>query len=181
MVMMDKRQIVDGKTLQIVISRLCHQLLEDHGDFSNSIIVGLQPRGSLLSQRLVAELKQILGYSPLHGKLDVTFYRDDFRRREQPLKASSTEMDFTIEGKRIILIDDVLFTGRSVRAGLDALLDFGRPSQVQLLVLLERKFSRDLPIEPDYLGLSVHTLLQQRIKVEWTETDGADNVWLLSK
>ncbi len=179
--MMDKRQIVDEKTLQIVIRRLCHQLLEDHGNFSNSIIVGLQPRGSLLSQRLVAELNTILGFKPQHGKLDVTFYRDDFRRREQPLKASSTEMDFTIEGKRIILIDDVLFTGRSVRAGLDALLDFGRPAQVQLLVLLERKFSRDLPIEPDYLGLSVHTLLQQRIKVEWKETDGEDNVWLLSK
>ena len=143
--------IVNSQHFQVILNRLSHQLIENHGNFSNSVIIGLQPRGIYLANRLKKNLEEILGNSSSIqcGALDITFYRDDFRRREQPLLPSATNIDFIIENKKVILVDDVFFTGRTVRAGMDALLAFGRPQKVELLALIYRRFSRQLPIQPD--------------------------------
>ncbi|MEM8896139.1 MAG: phosphoribosyltransferase family protein, partial [Bacteroidota bacterium] len=114
------------------------------------------------------------------GRLDTTFYRDDFRRRDVPLKPNATEVDFIIEGKKVILIDDVLFTGRSVRAAMDAMIAFGRPEKVELLVLIDRMYSRDIPVEPTYTGMQVNTIKTQKILVEIKEQDSAeDKIWII--
>jgi pyrimidine operon attenuation protein/uracil phosphoribosyltransferase len=126
-------------------------------------------------------LNEILSTTPVCGNLDITFYRDDFRRREKPIIPSVTNIDFSIENKQVILVDDVLFTGRTIRSGLDALLTFGRPTKVQLLVLIDRRFNRDLPIQADYIGKSVDTLFHEKVKVSWTEVDGEDKVELYMK
>jgi pyrimidine operon attenuation protein/uracil phosphoribosyltransferase len=126
-------------------------------------------------------LESILGKEVQCGNLDITFYRDDFRRREKPLIPSITNIDFSIENKRVILVDDVLYTGRTIRSGLDALLTFGRPSKVELLVLIDRRYSRDLPIQADYIGKTVDTLISERVSVEWKETEGEDKVVLFTK
>ena len=177
---MQSRLILSHTHFDITLKRLCHQLIENHDDFSNSVIIGLQPRGILLARRIQQHLKIILPDIIIPcGDLDTTFFRDDFRRRE-PLLAASTNMDFIIENKKVILIDDVLFTGRSVRAGLDALLVFGRPSKVELMVLIDRKYTRELPIAPDYTGIKIDSVDSERVKVKWKEIDGADEVLLLS-
>jgi pyrimidine operon attenuation protein/uracil phosphoribosyltransferase len=126
-------------------------------------------------------LNEILSTTPVCGNLDITFYRDDFRRREKPIIPSVTNIDFSIENKQVILVDDVLFTGRTIRSGLDALLTFGRPTKVQLLVLIDRRFNRDLPIQADYIGKSVDTLFHEKVKVSWLEVDGEDKVELYMK
>ena len=149
-------------------------------DFSNAIIIGLQPRGIHVVTRLKKELESILNKEIVCGNLDITFYRDDFRRRERPLIPSVTNIDFDIEGKNIILVDDVLYTGRTIRAGLDALLAFGRPSKVELLAFIDRRFNRDLPIQADYIGVNVDTLSQERVSVEWNEIEGEDKVILFT-
>jgi pyrimidine operon attenuation protein/uracil phosphoribosyltransferase len=154
-------------------------LIENHDDFSHSAIIGLQPRGIYLVKRLEKELKKILGDINIPvGALDITFYRDDFRRRNTPIAANKTEMDFIIEDKNVILVDDVFYTGRSLRAGLDAMLAFGRPKQVEMLTLIERKYKRQFPLQPDYIGKSVDSLSSQRVEVEWEEFDGEDLVKL---
>ena len=126
-------------------------------------------------------LEEILGKTIVCGNLDITFYRDDFRRRERPLIPSITNIDFSIENKKVVLIDDVLYTGRTIRSGLDALLTFGRPSKVELLVIIDRRFKRDLPIQADYIGKTVDTLVSERVSVEWQETEGEDKVVLFTK
>lgn len=126
-------------------------------------------------------MEQILGQPVLCGNLDITFFRDDFRRRERPLIPSITNLDFSIENKKVVLVDDVLYTGRTIRSGLDALMTFGRPSKVELLVLVDRRFRRDLPIQADYVGKAVDTLISERVSVEWKETEGADKVVLFTK
>jgi pyrimidine operon attenuation protein/uracil phosphoribosyltransferase len=178
---MQKRLIFDGPLLEITISRLCQQLIENHQDFSKSVILGLQPRGVFLADRLHQNLEKLLGTSVRLGQLDITFYRDDFRRREIPLEANATSVPFIIENQKVILVDDVLYTGRSVRSALDAMIAFGRPSKVELLVLVNRRYSRDLPIQADYIGRNVNTMPSQRVLVEW-EGQGAkkDNVWLVN-
>ena len=170
---METREILNSRHLDLIINRLCYQLIEDHNDFSETVLIGLQPRGILLAERVVGKLKQISGLEDLKsGKLDITFYRDDFRRRETIAAASETDIDFTIENKRVVLIDDVLFTGRTIRSGLDALMDFGRPSKVQLLVLIDRRFSRHLPIQPDYIGRTVDAVISERVDVDWSLNSG---------
>jgi len=164
---MQKRLIVNHQLLEIMVMRLCHQLIETHGDFSDSVILGLQPRGKFVAQRLQSTLATILGKQVPTGYLDTTFHRDDFRRRETPLMANATKIDFLIEGKRVILADDVLYTGRSVRAALDAMIAYGRPAGVELLVLIDRLYTRHLPIQPTYVGLHVDSLQSQRVLVEW--------------
>lgn len=171
--------ILNNRQFALTIKRLCFQLIENHGDFSESVIVGLQPRGIYLADRLAAELKQILGRDDIRcGHLDITFYRDDFRRKEKPLEASPTNIDFEIEGQQVILVDDVLFTGRTIRSGLEALVDFGRPAKVELLVLIDRRFSRHIPVQPDYVGKWVDSIAEQRVQVEWAESEGEDKVLL---
>lgn len=160
---------MEGERLNITVRRLCEQLIENHGQFTESCILGLQPRGILLAQRIHSRLEEQTGLSIPYGELDATFFRDDFRRREKPLKANATHVPFIIEDKKVILIDDVLYTGRSVRAALDAMTAFGRPSKVELLVLINRRYTRDLPIEPDYVGSHVNTISSQKVLVEWQE------------
>lgn len=179
---MQKRLIVNHQLLEIMVMRLCHQLIENHGDFSDSVIIGLQPRGRQVAQRIQSTLRAILGTTVPTGYLDTTFHRDDFRRRETPLAANATRIDFLIEGKKVILADDVLYTGRTVRAAMDAMISFGRPANVELLVLIDRLYSRHLPIEPTYVGRRVNSLQSQRVLVEWQGGEvRQDNIWLITK
>jgi pyrimidine operon attenuation protein/uracil phosphoribosyltransferase len=174
--------ILSGKKFSITLDRLCYQLIEHHGNFSNTALIGLQPRGSLLAKALHHRLTEILSPARIdYGLLDTTFHRDDFRKHKGPIIPSTVNIDFLIEDRKVVLVDDVLYTGRTIRAGLDAMLDFGRPAKVELLVLVDRRYSRQLPIEPDYVGLSVDTRASQKVKVNWQELDGEDSVWLLSE
>src|SRR6201985_2694124 len=173
--------LLDGQKFQITIQRLCRQLIENHNDFSNSAIIGIQPRGIYLAKRIAEELRKILpGQTILHGDLDITFYRDDFRRREQ-LVPNQTRIDFIIENKKVILMDDVLWTGRTIRAAMDAMLAFGRPEKMELLALVDRRYSRHLPVAPDYVGIEVDSIASQKVVVSWKETDGEDKIVLLSE
>jgi pyrimidine operon attenuation protein/uracil phosphoribosyltransferase len=179
---MQELTLLDGQKFQITIQRLCRQLIENHNDFSNSVIIGIQPRGIYLAKRIAEELKNILPESHIHqGDLDITFFRDDFRHRDSPILPNQTKIDFIVEDKQVILIDDVLWTGRTIRAGLDAMLAFGRPKKVELLVLVDRRYSRHLPIEPDYIGIRVDSIASQKVVVNWKETEGNDKVILLSE
>lgn len=177
---MESRVILSDKQLSITLHRLCHQLIENHGDFSQTVFLGLQPRGVFFARRIVQMLKDLCGCSVTYGELDITFYRDDVRRHESPLIPSSTKVDFLIENKKVVLIDDVLYTGRTIRAGLDAMLAFGRPTFVELLVLVDRRFSRELPIQPDYVGKVIDAIDSERVKVFWNENDGQDQVTLFN-
>lgn len=172
--------ILGNPKFDITIKRLCHQLIESHNDFSDSVLIGLQPRGIYLAKRIQEQLKAFLPKKDIKlGNLDVTFFRDDFRTSEKLLLANSTSIDFIIENKKVILIDDVLYTGRTIRAGLDAMLAFGRPSKVELLVLIDRRYTRHLPIEPDYIGLQVDSISSEKVIVKWKETEGKDEVVLV--
>mgnify|MGYP002777705037 CR=1 FL=1 len=178
--MNQQRLILASPLLEIVISRLCQQLIENHQDFQESVILGMQPRGIYFAERIVRELSRTLGRDIPLGYLDATFYRDDFRRRDTPLRPNTTHVPFLIENKKVILIDDVVATGRMVRAALDAMTAFGRPRCVELLVLIDRRYNRDIPIKPDYTGKRVNTLESQRVLVEWTEQGAeADRIWLI--
>jgi pyrimidine operon attenuation protein/uracil phosphoribosyltransferase len=179
---MQKKLVLDSNQLDITLDRLCQQLIEAHSDFSDSVILGMQPRGVFLAELIHAKLEKLVKKKIPLGYLDTTFHRDDFRRREIPAKASETRIDFVIEGKNVILIDDVLFTGRTVRAALDAMIAFGRPSKVELLVLVDRKYTRDLPIAADYVGRYVDTLESQRVLVELEAQGHRQNkIWLINK
>lgn len=160
------------------IQRLAHQMLENNQDLDNTVIIGLQPRGIFLSDRIVAALKSIVPQQKIqYGRLDITFYRDDVRNSLHI--ANTTDIPFSIEGKSVILIDDVLYTGRTIRAALDALLDFGRPAKVSLCVLIDRRFSRELPIQPDFAGKAIDTIITDKVKVNWKEKDEKDEVVLV--
>ncbi len=179
---MQRRLLLGQPQLAITIGRLCQELIENHDNFENSVILGLQPRGIFFAERIEARLREFIGKEIQIGHLDATFHRDDFRRRELPKRANETKIDFLIEDKRVILIDDVFYTGRSVRAALDAMTTFGRPEKVELLVLVERKYSRHVPIKPDYVGHHVNTIDTQKVLVEWEEQGlDDDNIWLINK
>ena len=178
--MMQPRVILDHKKLEITITRLCHQLIEQHKTFNNSALVGIQPRGVQLADRVHQKLQQILKQDNIeYGKLDITFYRDDFRMKGKPMVADETDIGFSLEGKNIVLIDDVLYTGRTVRSALDALLDYGRPADVELLVLIDRRLHRHLPIQAKYVGKVIDSITSEKVKVHWKETDGEDKVWMV--
>ncbi len=169
------KSILTEPQLAITIKRLAHQVLENHVDLANTVMIGLQPRGIYLSDRIVDEIKKDTPADKIHyGKLDITFYRDDIRKELHI--ANRTDIPFSIEGKNVVLIDDVLYTGRTIRAALDALLDFGRPEKVELCVLIDRRFNRQLPIQADYVGKSIDSILSQKIKVYWKIKDGKDEV-----
>ncbi|NBU90635.1 MAG: bifunctional pyr operon transcriptional regulator/uracil phosphoribosyltransferase PyrR [Flavobacteriia bacterium] len=178
---MEKQVILNSKHLELTLKRLSHELIESHNDFSDTVLVGLQPRGIYVVSQLKKQLEIILGKEIVCGNLDITFFRDDFRRREKPLIPSITNIDFSLENKKVVLVDDVLYTGRTIRAGLDALLTFGRPSKVELLVLIDRRFRRDLPIQADYIGKMVDSLISERVSVEWEEIEGEDKIVLYTK
>lgn len=177
---MQPKLLLEKTRFDVTIKRLCHQLIEVHNDFSHTVIIGLQPRGIYLARRIQQELQSILKTKTIHvGELDTTFYRDDFRKKE--LIPNRTNIDFIIEDKNVVLVDDVLFTGRTIRAGLDAMLAFGRPKDVELLVLVDRRFSRHLPIQAKYVGITIDSISTQKVKVDWKEVDGKDKVTLLDK
>jgi pyrimidine operon attenuation protein / uracil phosphoribosyltransferase len=179
---MQKKLILDSDLLDITVSRLCQQLIENHTNFADTVIIGMQPRGIYLAELIHRNLEKILKKSILLGYLDATFHRDDFRRREIPLKASENRISFTIEGKKVILVDDVLFTGRTIRAAMDAMITFGRPDKVELLVLIDRNYNRELPIAADYVGKSVNTLSTQRVLVELQAQGHKHNkIWLVNQ
>jgi len=176
------RIILSKDVFSLTIERLCQQLIEVYGNFENTCLIGIQPRGVLLSERLHSRLVNLSGNKTIsYGKLDITFYRDDFRRREKPLKASSTDMNFLVEGKNVLLVDDVLYTGRTVQAALTALQYYGRPSKVELISLVDRRFNRHLPIQPDYNGITVDALDRAYVKVEWAEHEGEDRILIFSE
>jgi pyrimidine operon attenuation protein/uracil phosphoribosyltransferase len=178
---MQNLTLLDGQKFQITIQRLCRQLIENHNDFSQTVLIGIQPRGIYLARRVADELRSILpGTEILQGDLDITFYRDDFRRREQ-LVPNRTKIDFIIEGKSVVLMDDVLWTGRTIRAAMDAMLAFGRPEKMELLALVDRRYSRHLPVAPDYVGIEVDSIASQKVVVSWKETDGEDRIVLLTE
>ena len=176
---MQSRTIIDNTGVNLTITRLCYQLIENHQDFSNTILIALQPRGTFMLDRIMAKLKEIKpNIAPKIGSIDITFYRDDFRRVDSPIVASRTNMEHSIEGRRIVIVDDVLYTGRSVRSAMDALLDFGRPIQVELMVFIDRRFKRHLPIQPEYVGSRVDSLNSERVILSWDEKEGKDEVQL---
>lgn len=180
---MQQSTLLKGEKFQITIQRLCHQLIENHHDFSQSVIIGIQPRGVFLAKRIIEELKNILQTPDIaSGELDITFFRDDFRTKGSlPLSPSSTNIDFIVENKKVILIDDVLWTGRTIRSALDAIQAFGRARKVELLVLVDRRYARHLPIEPDYVGIQIDSINSQKVVVHWQETDGHDKVTLVNE
>jgi pyrimidine operon attenuation protein/uracil phosphoribosyltransferase len=172
------KTLLSEQQLVITIKRLAHQVLENHLNLENTVIIGIQPRGVFLSDQLVAEIKKELPRTKIqYGKLDITFYRDDVRKELHI--ANRTDILFSIEGKKVILVDDVLYTGRTIRAALDALLDFGRPERVELCVLIDRRFSRQLPIQPDYVGKAIDSIISQKVKVFWKEKDGREEVLII--
>lgn len=174
------KTILNGKQLAITIDRLCHQLIENHLHFEQTVLIGLQPRGVYLSDRIYRTLQQLVPGTNIHyGKLDITFYRDDFNKGTGLHVPNETDINFSIENKKVILIDDVLYTGRTIRSALDAMLDFGRASSVELLVLIDRRFSRELPIQPDYTGRTIDAIISQKVKVLWENRDGKDEVVLV--
>jgi pyrimidine operon attenuation protein/uracil phosphoribosyltransferase len=176
---MSKKTLLNSKDIEIILHRLACQLIENHNDFSNTVLIGLQPRGSFLANRLLSLLKNEYQIKEVKlGSLDITFYRDDFRRREIPLEANTTEIDFLVEDKKVVFIDDVLFSGRSVRAALTAIQSYGRPESVELLVLIDRRFSRHLPIQPNYRGRQVDAINEEKVLVTWKETHNKDAVYL---
>ena len=174
------KTLLNNAQLHITLQRLSHQLVENHLSFQDTVIIGIQPRGIYLSDRIACTVKQITGRPIHYGKLDITFYRDDVHTNDKQVP-NVTDIPFSVEGKNVVLIDDVLHTGRTIRSAMDALLDFGRPKKVELLVLIDRRFSRELPVQPDYVGHTVDTILTQKVKVYWNEKDGKDEVVLIDK
>ncbi|RBW63246.1 bifunctional pyr operon transcriptional regulator/uracil phosphoribosyltransferase PyrR [Tenacibaculum sp. E3R01] len=179
---MSRKTLLTSKEIEIILHRLACQLIENHNDFSNTVLIGIQPRGTYLAQRLAKLLKNDYGISDLQlGLLDITFYRDDFRRRDEPLEATTTEINFLIEGKNVVFIDDVLYSGRSVRSALTAIQSYGRPENIELLVLIDRRFSRHLPIQPNYRGRQVDAINEEKVVVHWKETHKKDTIYLENK
>ena len=177
---MSQKILLTSKEVNIILHRLACQLIENHLDFSNTVLIGIQPRGIYLANRVKSLLENEYKINDIKlGFLDITFFRDDFRRSEKQLEANKTQIDFLVEDKKVVFIDDVLFTGRSINAALTAIQSFGRPSEVELLVLIDRRFSRHLPIQPDYRGRQVDVINNEKVIVSWNEKDGEDAVYLI--
>ncbi len=173
------KPILTEQQIKLTVKRLAHQIHENHLHLKDTVILGIQPRGVFLSDRIVDALKLLVNTATIqYGKLDITFYRDDIRK--QLHVPNTTLLPFSIENKNVILIDDVLYKGRTTRAALNALLDYGRPAKVELCVLIDRRFSREFPIQPDYCGEAIDTFESQKVKVNWFENDGKECVELLN-
>ncbi len=178
---MSQKVLLNAKEVQIALHRLACQLIENHDTFSNTVLIGIQPRGVFFAERIKTLLETEYKVKNIElGYLDITFYRDDFRRSDKTLEANKTKINFIVEDKNVILIDDVLYTGRSIRAALTAIQSFGRPSEIELLTFIDRRFSRHLPIQPDYRGRQVDSINNEKVKVCWKENDGKDVVYLIN-
>ena len=179
---MSQKVLLNAIEVNIALHRLACQLIENHDTFSNTVLIGIQPRGIFLAERIKLLLETEYNVKNIElGYLDITFYRDDFRRREEPLEATNTQIDFLIENKNVVLIDDVLFSGRSVRAALTAIQSYGRPKNVELLVLIDRRFSRHLPIQPTYKGRQVDAINEEKVIVHWKELHSKDAIYIDNK
>lgn len=165
--------LLNGDQIQLTIERLSREVIESI-HFTNTVIIGVQPRGVLLAEKIHQKIIALTGVQIPFGKIDTTFHRDDFRRGKS-LNAKVTEIDFHIEGKEVLLIDDVLYTGRTIRAAMDALLSFGRPTKIELLVLIDRRFNRELPIQPDFVGSVVDTIESVDVEVHWAGEEQINN------
>lgn len=178
---MSQKVLLNSKEVNIILHRLACQLIENHNDFSGTVLIGIQPRGRFLANRIAQMLRSDYKIKNLElGHLDITFFRDDFRRGNKTLEANTTEINFELENKNVVLIDDVLYTGRSIRAALTAIQSFGRPTGIELLTLIDRRFSRHLPIQPDYRGRQVDAINEEKVKVNWAEFEGQDSVYLIN-
>ncbi|MHC5353857.1 bifunctional pyr operon transcriptional regulator/uracil phosphoribosyltransferase PyrR [Myroides sp. LJL115] len=179
---MNPKVLLTSKEIDIILHRLACQLVENHLDFSETLLIGIQPRGRFLAERIKHILENEYHIPSIAlGFLDITFFRDDFRRNQKPLEANKTQIDFLVEDKNVVFIDDVLFTGRSIRAALTAIQSFGRPKEIELLVLIDRRFSRNLPIQPDYRGRQVDAINNESVRVQWSEQGKEDCVFLASQ
>ncbi len=177
---MSRKILLNEKEISIILHRLACQLIENHNDFSETVLIGIQPRGVYFAERLIDLLKKEYKIKDIkYGQLDITFYRDDFRRRDEPLQANETNINFIVEDKNVVFIDDVLFSGRSIRAALTAIQSYGRPKNIELMVLIDRRFSRNLPIQPDYKGRQVDVINAEKVKVSWLATHKKDAVYLI--
>ena len=180
--MAKKKVLMDDGLLEVVIQRLCHQLVENYSPFEKFILIGLQPRGVDFLKELSAHLKNLYPNIEIPtGIIDPTFYRDDFRRGDKQLLAHPTKIPVNLDGYKVLLVDDVLFTGRTIRAGLEAMMEYGRPSSIDLMVLINRKFSRELPIEPLFIGKSIDHYDAQKVRVIWKNEDNDSSQVLLAQ
>ena len=173
---MPKKVLLDSKKIDIILNRLVCQLVENHKDFDNTVLIGLQPRGAFLIDKILEIFdKEYPKIDIKSGILDFTFFRDDFRRSEKTLSASSTQISFSVENKNVVLIDDVLFTGRSIKAAMSSMDSYGRPNSIELLVLIDRRYKREIPIEANYCGAKIDTFKGDRVNVVWGE-NSKDNI-----
>ena len=178
---MSQKVLLNATEIKIALHRLACQLIENHDTFDNTVLIGIQPRGIYLAERLKSLLETEYNIKNIqYGLLDITFYRGDFRRSGKTLEANTTKIDFIVEGKKVVFIDDVLYTGRSIRSALTAIQSFGRPQEIELLTLIDRRFSRHVPIQPDYRGRQVDAINEEKVKVCWLENDGEDAVYLIN-
>ncbi|HON11193.1 MAG TPA: bifunctional pyr operon transcriptional regulator/uracil phosphoribosyltransferase PyrR [Chitinispirillaceae bacterium] len=170
--------LMDSHALDLALTRITHQILERNRDFSRFGVVGMQTRGVYLAQRITRKINEIENLNLVSGTLDVTLYRDDYRMALKQPEVKVTDIPFNINGMDLVLVDDVLYTGRTVRAALDALVDFGRPQTIQLAVLVDRGH-RELPIMADYIGKKINTLPRQEVALKVKEIDQEDSLWLM--
>ncbi len=178
---MSQKVLLNATEVNIALHRLACQLIENHDTFSDTVLIGIQPRGVYVAERIKTLLETDYKVKNIElGYLDITFYRDDFRRNDKPIEANRTKINFIVEGKKVVFIDDVLYTGRSIRAALTAIQSFGRPLEIELLTFIDRRFSRHLPIQPDYRGRQVDAINNEKVIVCWEENDGLDAVYLIN-
>ena len=176
---MPKKILLDSKKIDLILNRLVCELVENHKDFNNTVLIGLQPRGTYLIEKILNIFKK--KYPNINiksGILDFTFFRDDFRRSEKTLKASSTQINFSIENKNVVLIDDVLFTGRSIKAAMSSIDSYGRPNSIELLVLIDRRYKREIPIQANYCGAKIDTFKGDKVNVVWSENSKKDVIYI---
>lgn len=176
MTFQEKAKVLDKDGIEKAVKRIAHEILEkNRSSFEKLVLIGIMRRGATLAQRLQEEIRQIEGKTLPLGTMDITLYRDDLTQIAQSPVVHETRVDFDITDQKVILVDDVLFTGRTIRCALDELIDFGRPSAVQLAVLIDRGH-RDFPIRADYVGKNLPTSLQEIVQVRLKEVDGLDEV-----
>lgn len=176
---MQKKVFLNSNQIDIIINRLVCQLIENHTDFNDTVLIGLQPRGIYLLDKIIDVFsKKYTNKKIIHRNLDYTFFRDDFRRGEKTINPKSSNIDISIENKKIVLIDDVLFTGRSIRAAMSSIDSYGRPKSIELMVLIDRRFKRELPIEANYFGAKIDTIKGDKVSVIWGKEKDNDVVYI---
>ena len=176
---MPKKVLLDSKKIDLILNRLVCELVENHKDFNNTVLIGLQPRGTYLIEKILNIFKKKFPNINIEsGILDFTFFRDDFRRSDKTLKANSTQINFSIENKNVVLIDDVLFTGRSIKAAMSSMDSYGRPNSIELLVLIDRRYKREIPIQANYCGAKIDTFKGDKVNVVWNENSKKDVIYI---